>query len=203
MVNWTVIRATENDAEAIYRHLTESFFLDEPLTMDARGRMSMEDMFALKALPQNLSFIAVDNTGKIVGTALNYDNDNEPECDDPSEDDPFFQELFRMFEYAEKATGKSEPGLMSLHLLSVDKSHRRQGMARKLVEATEDHARNSGFTGVKVECTSKYTADLVSSMNYEKIYGLFYKDFLNDKGEPSFNPPPPHTEFQIFVKRFR
>lgn len=60
--------------------------------------------------------------------------------------------------------------------------------------------RSNSLSVMHVLCTSEFSAKALFKLNFEEIYKLNYKDFL-ENGEVVFIPAQPHVACRIMAKR--
>ncbi|KAF6201897.1 hypothetical protein GE061_004293 [Apolygus lucorum] len=161
----------------------------------------MDDLFAVKMIAQGHSYKAVLPTGKIVGVVINVHFPDIPDDEEPPTTGRISQ-VVKFFEFLEKQCAVDENGLLELFILAVDPDFRRQGMATDLGRVSVKYAELSGYRGIKISCTSKYSADAATALGFSLVYSMPYSDYKDENGKPIFTPPLPHTHARIFVKEF-
>uniref|UniRef100_A0A0K8S7U5 N-acetyltransferase domain-containing protein n=2 Tax=Lygus hesperus TaxID=30085 RepID=A0A0K8S7U5_LYGHE len=198
---WTIEKCTLGDKEGVYDLLKRAFFKYEPLTCDLTDHPPMDDLFAIKMIDQGHSYKAVLPSGKIVGVVINVHFPDIPDDEEPPTSGRISQ-IFQLFDFLEQKTGHLTKGLLEVHMITTDPDFRRQGMAKALLQAAEDLARNNGLRGLKVACSSTYSAQLVKSFNYKEVYSLAYRDYKDEQGNAIFSPPEIHSHMRLFIKEF-
>lgn len=117
---------------------------------------------------------------------------------------PLKLQVVKFFQFIEKKSQLDETGLLELFIVAVDPDYRQQGMAKKLGIVSLDYARENGYRGVKISCTSKYSADMAASLGFQLVYAIPYSEYTDSEGKQIFSPlpPKPHTHARILVKEF-
>lgn len=85
-------------------------------------------------------------------------------------------------------------------MISVESNYRRMGIAEALINKTIDFMKSKSLTVMHVLCTSEFSARALMKLNFEVIYQLPYKDFI-ENGEAVFKPAHPHVACKIMAKR--
>lgn len=111
-------------------------------------------------------------------------------------------QIFELFDYIGEKTSHLTEGLLEVHIITTDPDYRRQGMAKALVDVTEELARNNRLRGVKMACTSEFSAKLAQSLAYKESYRLAYSDYKDGEGRQVFFPPKIHTHVKLYTKEF-
>ncbi|XP_067637024.1 arylalkylamine N-acetyltransferase 1 isoform X2 [Eurosta solidaginis] len=149
---------TEPRYDDIIRHLRDNFFADEPLNKAAslcqRGEGHRElEQLCYETLKDNLSLMAVNERNDIAGVCLNgvvYPNDivDFQERVELSEDERF-KKIFRLLNaHNLKASIFGHFNVdraFEVRMLSVDGRFRGQGIAKELVQRSEQIARDFEF----------------------------------------------------------
>uniref|UniRef100_A0A0A9Z653 aralkylamine N-acetyltransferase n=1 Tax=Lygus hesperus TaxID=30085 RepID=A0A0A9Z653_LYGHE len=198
---WTIEKCTLGDKEGVYDLLKRAFFKYEPLTCDLTDHPPMDDLFAIKMIDQGHSYKAVLPSGKIVGVVINVHFPDIPDDEEPPTSGRISQ-VVKFFEFLEKQAELDENGLLELFILAVDPDFRRQGMAKDLGRVSVRYAELSGYRGIKISCTSQYSADAATALGFTLVHSMPYTDYKDEEGNPIFTPALPHTHARIFVKDF-
>lgn len=61
-------------------------------------------------------------------------------------------------------------------------------------------ANEKGCSLVVIDCTNKFTANMVKKLGFKKIYALKYEDYKLD-GKIIFKPESPHVEASVFLQQ--
>lgn len=85
-------------------------------------------------------------------------------------------------------------------MISVASKYRRMGIAEALINKTIDFMKSKSLTVMHVLCTSEFSASALIKLNFDVIFQLPYKDFI-ENGEPVFIPAHPHIACKIMAKR--
>uniref|UniRef100_A0A224XPE4 aralkylamine N-acetyltransferase n=1 Tax=Panstrongylus lignarius TaxID=156445 RepID=A0A224XPE4_9HEMI len=196
---FAIQKLNNEDAKEVYDLLVRSFFKDEPLSCDT-APPKFEDILALKALSQGYSLKAVDNQGNIVGVGINIDSSKFQIFNEvPSTEK--LKKIFALMDHVDQHTNKP-PGLLDIHIMTVDSAWRKKGVGNEFCDQTEKLAKENGFCGVYALCTGAYSRMIAESRGFKCIYSLSYKDYLDKNGKQIFDPKPPHTQVSACVKLF-
>uniref|UniRef100_A0A069DQN4 aralkylamine N-acetyltransferase n=1 Tax=Panstrongylus megistus TaxID=65343 RepID=A0A069DQN4_9HEMI len=196
---YSIQKLNPEDAKEVYNLLLRSFFKDEPLSSDSTPP-KFEDILALKALSQGYSLKAVDNQGNIVGVIINIDSSKFQKFKEvPSTER--LEKIFALMDHVDQHTNKP-PGLLDIHIMTVDSAWRKKGLGSQFCEQTEKLAKENGFCGLYALCTGAYSRMIAETKGFKCIYSLNYKDYLDNNGKQIFDPKAPHTQVSACVKLF-
>ena len=135
----------ENEVQVL-EFLRRFFFRDEPLNVNVKlldGVPTCPDLeeYSLKAIKDNVSVMAITNSGKIIGVSLNgivrkHQKEEESEITDPK-----FTKIVELLEHIDREVDifGRYPDIdkqMLVEILSVDGSWRGLGIAKKLMNRT-------------------------------------------------------------------
>lgn len=84
-------------------------------------------------------------------------------------------------------------------IISVKPSHSGRGIARKLIEAVEEHSKEKGFKLIYVGCSSEFTAKVMIRMGYQQVVAVPYEEYRKG-GQQVFKVKPPHVAYKGFIK---
>ncbi|GAB0098972.1 uncharacterized protein DMENIID0001_147870 [Sergentomyia squamirostris] len=197
--------------EEIIRHLRDTFFSDEPLNRAVKlcrpgeGHMELECQCE-KTLQDGLSVMAVTDEGKIAGVVLNgiLRRGEVAEALDALKgtQDERFKKIFTLLYEAnlkvdffdEFAVGK----LFEIRILSVDNKFRGKGLAKKLLQKSEEVAKENDFRVMKSDATGLFSQKIFSSLGFatkaEYSYGVENGRMADLKVDP------PHEKLKIMYK---
>ncbi|XP_014294544.1 arylalkylamine N-acetyltransferase 1 isoform X2 [Halyomorpha halys] len=201
MDGWRIERATMDDKQEIYDLLVKTFYLDEPASKDLfalYGVPPIDDSLGMQALPHGMSFKAVSEDGKIFGVVLNMDHSQLKDFNPKPH--KAMEKLGPFFDIIDKKAG-SLKGFLGLHIVAVDNSWRKRGVAERLVAEAEEESSRKGYKGLEVVCTSAYSSRLMAKRGYEHILRYPYASYTDADGNQVFNPPPPHDAVNVYIKR--
>ncbi|KAK9738015.1 Acetyltransferase (GNAT) family [Popillia japonica] len=202
----------KEDTEKVLAFLRTFFFRDEPLNVDIKlleDEQTCPDLeeFSLKAIKDNVSLMAITDSGKIIGVSLNGLIERNIAADDDDLDvtDPKFSKILGLLNYVDKEANVFERypdvnKMILVEILSVDGSWRGQGIAKKLMNKTRDLAREQGVKLMRVDCTSHFSAKAIARLGFECIYRLKYEDY-KENGRAVFDPEAPHKEVTVYIQR--
>ncbi|XP_050540395.1 uncharacterized protein LOC126905042 [Daktulosphaira vitifoliae] len=200
---------TQSDRQEVISFLRKFFYRDEPLIialniMDDVEAMSKFEDYCNKLLNEELSLKAVNPNGDIIGVILNGIKCKLIKNDDDIEDNTKFQEiksLLRKIDQEANVFGlyPNVCRLIEIDIVSVDFAYRGRGVCQALFEKTKDLAIKQKCSMIYVECSSYFSAKAAEKLGYHCIYTMFYKDYVNNKGEEIFKPPSPHNYSKVYV----
>lgn len=87
-------------------------------------------------------------------------------------------------------------------VMSVDGKYHGQGIGTKLVKRTIEHMRANNIPVISMLCTSFFSAHVCEKLNFKRVYGLKYADYVVDGKNPLL-PADPHKAVQIFAKEVK
>lgn len=196
--------------------MRNSFFRDEPLNI-AVGLLDDVDtcpeleQFCLETLCDGLSLIAESPDGDVVGACLNGchvpGQMDQMEAEVESCPNPKFRKILRLLASLERRAdvfGKfpEVSELLEIRVIAVDAVWRGKGVATALLKQTKQLASELGFTLIKVDCTSYFSALAMMKLDAQCVFSMKYADYCYpDSDEPVFKPEPPHTGVKTFVQR--
>ncbi|XP_046748934.1 arylalkylamine N-acetyltransferase 1-like isoform X1 [Diprion similis] len=206
---------TAEDKENVLKFLRRFFFRDEPLNHSIRlipdGENStcveLED-YSMSSIDDNLSMMAVSASGEIIGVLLNGvmepPTEGEPEyvtnCENPK-----FKKILKLLCHVDKKAGLAkkfpDQRVLELRIISVDGTWRGRGVAKALVERTENLAKDLGFDVLRCDCSSFYSGKLCQRLGFETTYALPYAEYVDEDGKPIFTPSDPHAGIVTYVKK--
>ncbi|KAL3266544.1 hypothetical protein HHI36_010712 [Cryptolaemus montrouzieri] len=189
-------------------------FHDEPLNVAVglfkKGQTCerLED-YDLNTMKDGLSLVALDpETGRIAGAILNgisHRGDVEQELEKMKciDDIKFHRLMGLLFTHnadVELFKKYHVEKIFELRILSVDADFRGKGLAQKLVEKSEELAKEQGFTLLKVDATSFYTQKICEKFGFKTVKTIVYRDYKDADGRFIYETSPPHDTYKIMVK---
>ncbi|KAF4526365.1 hypothetical protein B566_EDAN014103 [Ephemera danica] len=200
--------------EEVLNHLRHTFFHEEPLNASVglcsrpgEGHERLEAV-CLDTLRDGLSVAALENGCRVVGAALNGSQTRQQLLQAvhelETEPDEKFRHIFTLLYGANHRldlfTKYGVERLFECRILSVAPECRGRGVARALLERSEQEARARGFTLFKEDATGLVSQRLARRQGMHLEAEVVYSEHLGDDGEPIFNPPDPHTSLQVMAK---
>lgn len=202
-----IIKPTQYDE--VIEHLQNNFFYDEPLNQavglcreKGEGHPELEK-HSLSTLNDGVSVGVQNSNGEIVGVCLNGflhpgDVVNAKKALEDSQDERF-RKIFNLlydqnlkFDLFELLNVER---VFEFRILSVDKSYRGQGLAKKLIQRSEDVARKYHCSVVKGDATAAGSLAICLSLGLKPIQEIAYKDIED------FDVKPPHEKLVILYKK--
>lgn len=207
---------TKDDKLRILKFLRRFFFRDEPLNHSIQlipesedsTCVELEEYCSTSSMENNLSFMAVSNSGAIVGVTLN--GKMEPSTEDDPEyivtcKNPKFKKILRLLNYVDRNVNQDgqyrELSTLEIRIISVDTNWRGKGIAKALLEKTMDVAREKGFHIVRADCSSFFSGKLCARLGFKQIYELPYAEYVDEDGKPIFTPALPHAAIVTYIKK--
>ncbi|CAA9997340.1 unnamed protein product [Nesidiocoris tenuis] len=197
-------------------HMRHNFFADEPTTlMLGIGRHNepvpmFEDLF-VQALKEELSVMYLHTATNQIG-ALSINGIFKPSdihggresavseaeiADNVLMIYNLFTEIHRCLNLFEKY---DVDNMFDIKAISVDKSHRKKGLAKALISASLDVAECCRMKVVKTEGTSAYSQKAFQDAGFKTVWERNYSAFLCENGDPVFMPVDPHVSLKIMTK---
>lgn len=198
----------------VIEHLRFNFFADEPLNKcvglceTGAGHSELE-LHSILTLQDNLSVMAVNSSGQVVGVALNgiqHDGDvDEAMKKLETLNDKKFKQIFSMLYDLNQSLNLFErynvTSIFECRILSVDNRYRGKGLANELFKLSLDIASKAGFKVFKVDATGVFSQRISTKLGLETLVELEYRNHLDSAtGLPMFTPPSPHTSLKVMVK---
>lgn len=206
---------TAEDKEKVLKFLNRFFFRDEPLNQsiqlipEGENSTCVElEEYSMSSIDDNLSLMAVSSTGAIVGVLIN--GEMEPPKDDEPEyitncANPKFKKILKLLSHVDKEANLSkkfpDQRILELRIISVDGAWRGRGVARALVEKTENLAKDLGFHVLRSDCSSLYSGKLCQRFGFGPTFELPYENYVDKDGKPVFKPAHPHSAIVTYVKK--
>uniref|UniRef100_A0A8D8U9D0 aralkylamine N-acetyltransferase n=1 Tax=Cacopsylla melanoneura TaxID=428564 RepID=A0A8D8U9D0_9HEMI len=204
----------EDKYNDVIQHLRFNFFADEPLNKcvglcePGCGHSELE-LHSILTLQDNLSVMAVDANGQVVGVALNGVQ-HEGDVDEAMKkletiNDKKFKQIFSMLYDLNQSLDFFKrydvTSIFECRILSVDNHFRGRGMANEMFKLSIDVATKAGFKVFKVDATGVFSQKISEKLGLETLLELEYRHHLDSAtGLPMFTPPAPHTSLKVMVK---
>ncbi|XP_050433460.1 arylalkylamine N-acetyltransferase 1-like [Adelges cooleyi] len=200
---------TSEDRQAVIDFLRQFFYRDEPLiialdmTVDVKAMAKLE-AYCNSLLDNGLACKAVSADGRLIGVILNGVKCKLDKHEDDTEDDTKFQHITKFLNKVDKEANFfcQYPNVcraLTIDIVAVDHKYRGKGVCKSLMDKARELALKNRCSMIYVECSSYFSAKAAEKLGFQCIYTLSYKDYLNDQGQPIFNPPPPHTQSKVYV----
>lgn len=195
--------------DEVIEHLKENFFYDEPLnravglcSIKGEGHPELEK-HSLATLSDGVSIAVQNSKGEIVGVCLNGflhpgETSKAKEALENCEDERFKKIFSLLYEQNLKFDlfeMLDVDRVFEFRILSVDKNYRGQGLAKKLIQKSEEVARKYHCKVVKGDATAAGSLAICLAQGLKPIQEIAYKDI-------DFNVSPPHEKLVILYKTF-
>lgn len=193
--------------DEVIEHLKTNFFYDEPLNRAVglcqemgEGHPELEK-HSLATLSDGVSVAVQNSKGEIVGVCLNgFSHPGETvkakEALENCQDERFVKIFTLLYEQNLKFDLfelLAVDRIFEYRILSVDKNHRGQGLAKKLIQKSEEVARKYHCKVVKGDATAAGSLAICSSQGLKPIQEIAYKD-------TEFEVEAPHEKLVILYK---
>lgn len=91
------------------------------------------------------------------------------------------------------------PVIWDISFLATDKKIRRLGISKFLTNQCRIFAYISGYSVVRIDCTSYYSAKLAKTLGFTTVTERSLLSFKDPSGEPWISnlPPPPHGNITV------
>ncbi|XP_058834865.1 arylalkylamine N-acetyltransferase 1-like [Topomyia yanbarensis] len=202
----------ENSAE-VREFMLNYFYAFEPtnLAYIYGKEPATEDVdFSIKFLDVGLGVKAVTDDGQMVGLSLGYIGDEDDavalrETADRSSDRKF-SDIMRFLAFVQNGSNIRERyginAVYEIQLVAVHTDFRGKSIATGLIRSQIQIAKERGFEGVYVDCSSIYTAKIMEKLGFECVHEIDFADYRTEKGERIFKPADEiHTGLKSYFKR--
>uniref|UniRef100_A0A8D8FXE4 aralkylamine N-acetyltransferase n=3 Tax=Culex pipiens TaxID=7175 RepID=A0A8D8FXE4_CULPI len=209
-----LVTITSEYYDDVIEHLRRTFFADEPLnkatnlTRPGLGHPLLEK-HSFSTLRDSVSVMAITSDGEIAGVALNgilYGHCDIKHSMDKLNDvtDENFKKIFKLL-YEENLKINlfkqfEVDKIFEIRILSVDSKFRGQGLAKKLMNESENIAIENGFQVMKTDATGAFSQRVSQNLGFVTEREIKYIDYLDDQGKPIFIVDPPHDKLKIMYK---
>lgn len=193
--------------DEVIEHLQNNFFYDEPLNRavglcreKGEGHQLLEK-HSLATLSDGVSVAVQNSKGEIVGVCLNGflhpgDTAKAKAALENCQDERFkkiFDLLYDQNLKVDLFELLNVDRIFEFRILSVDKNYRGQGLAKKLIQNSEDVARKYHCKVVKGDATAAGSLAICLSLGLKPIQELSYKEI-------DLEVKAPHEKFVILYK---
>jgi len=205
---------TEKDLDSCVAFVHEYYTFSEPFRvivdqyLDECPQIDTERI--KKKLTDEASIGVFDKNGLLIATGFGGINDKFQsslccKCQTPAKDSSRYLSIINgMISFLEDGlldelqTNK----FLMIAILVVHPSHRRMGLASKVVGKLEERAHDLGIGCVVVNASSAYSQKLFEKLGYKKLRQLMYADFFDEKLQckPFIKPNPPHDSAVLYFK---
>jgi GNAT superfamily N-acetyltransferase len=191
----------------VIEHLKNNFFYDEPLNnavglCKVKGESHPElEKMSLATLSDDVSVGIRNSKGEIVGVCLNgflrpgdvlKAHEELSSCEDER-----FKKIFDLIHELNLKADLFEllgvDRIFEYRMLSVDKACRGQGLAKKLIQKSEEIARKYNCKVVKGDCTAVCSFKICLSVGLKPVIEIPYS-------ETDVDVKPPHEKLVILYK---
>ncbi|XP_044756773.1 uncharacterized protein LOC123315227 isoform X1 [Coccinella septempunctata] len=206
-----IVPPTHNDYNDVLKFMKKEYIPNEP-TCKSLGITSCSILMdrILLNLSQGYSLIAkCKNTGNIMGVAINektspWDADlvdkiaHSVQC-------PNLRKVLRFYAFLERAPNIFDKykvhEVFEIANLGVAENSQNLGIATRLVKESKNIAASKGFSILRVDATSFYTARICEKLNMESILEIPYDSYLDADRQPVFKVPKPHTGVKVYIMK--
>jgi ribosomal protein S18 acetylase RimI-like enzyme len=173
----------QDDYDQVFSLLTNSFFLDEPITQCLQITETSE--FAKNiingCLRDQCSFVAVDTqTNQIVAMNLNDITHRNMKHEQVDYDEKILfinQFMNHIHEKSNIFKHLNADKLLHIYIISVDKIARGHGLASHLISKSIEYAKELKLEGAYAEATSLYSLNCFKQQQFQILDELIYVDY--------------------------
>ncbi|KAF0759514.1 dopamine N-acetyltransferase isoform X1 [Aphis craccivora] len=212
--SYSIVPITAKDKHTVAAFLRKFFFRDEPLNvaiqlLEETDSAAKLENYCISYLQYGMTFMAVSQTGDIMGVILNNimhrdDEEEDEEDDETCNENLKFKDIVVLLDKIKReadvfAQYKNVNRILEIKIVTVNEAYRGQGVCKALIDKTKEYALEMGCQMIYVECTSHYSAKAVERLGFQCIYSLAYNDYVNEHGEMVFKTQSPHRGAKVFV----
>ncbi|KHJ41237.1 acetyltransferase, GNAT family [Trichuris suis] len=217
--DFKLVQVTKEDKEDVVNFLLSDFLHEEPLSMTLKATQQEArpffDQLIRACLPSDASYLIRGKSDQIVAMLINKiaslnDDDTYDKIDVPASE-PKFSKLADllnhmaqyMVEHREQFTLPVKRDYLEMEILSVHRNSIGQGLAKKLVDASVELAKNRGCAFATAVATNIASQQLFSKLGFETLYTLMHKDYVDNRGRQIFDCKNNPTDCaKLMVKRW-
>ncbi|KAH8416594.1 hypothetical protein KR222_010615 [Zaprionus bogoriensis] len=202
--------ATVDDSAELMKFLRVHYYRDEPLTAGCEPREpdAADVDFLLSNFPAGTCLMAL-HQGRIVGGAVAgpktpavHDEFVEAIAQNTGTKWGYILGILQICERQADAFNRyGVDKILHLHALGVDTALRGRRIGERLVLALIARGRELGYPLLTADCTSLYSARLISRLGFELTSTLPFTDYVDAAGQQLIRPPAPHERIQTFALR--
>ncbi|XP_050293942.1 uncharacterized protein LOC126734382 isoform X2 [Anthonomus grandis grandis] len=186
----------------------QSYYDGEPTIMSLNIRPnSVLDELALRSLAEGYTLVAkCKYNGNIVGACINQSlSEWDPEMQEKlacSVKHDETRKLIMFQAYVSRAPDLFRclgvKKIYEMAYLFVNRSHRKKGLAFRLLEESKSLGADAGFPVIRCDATNVNTAKICEKLGMQKVADIPYCTYLDQNLQPIFQPPWPHQSTQIY-----
>ncbi|CAF1594981.1 unnamed protein product [Adineta ricciae] len=197
--NIKIVPLVSEYRQAVVNLLMSSFFIQEPLNAQLQFDIPHEpltwiDYLVDGSLRTQCSFVAIDTTSpyqSVIGVILNGISDRARQEKDLIVESEKLNFIFSLFDKVSNGSDLFElyktDQLFHFDIINVDEHQRRQNISGRLIETSEEKARQLGLKAAFVICSGLYSRKAFERRQYDVINEILYaihgNGRLNDMGE--------------------
>lgn len=163
----------------------QTFRETEPLTSYLRVSSEEFEPFVeellLHSLKGGLSWVALDSSsGKVIGVRIvvDFDNDYAPTQNFGAKMNTIFEFLSYVSLPIKKLTDLTKEKVVHSHMVAVDSTYQRSGIARELLRRTSIEAYKLGYRISIGEITNQYNRKLLAQFpSFQSLHWVYYRDY--------------------------
>ncbi|XP_030752554.1 dopamine N-acetyltransferase-like [Sitophilus oryzae] len=205
---YIIVRADKDEYNEVLNVMHESYYPEEPTCYSLKiAPNPILDERAMKAMEEGFTLVAkCKYNGCIVGACINestspWDPEMEEKLACAVKCDKL-KKLLMFYAYMMRAPDLWRClGVQKVYEMSyafVKRSHRKKGLAYKLLSESKSLGADAGFPVVRCDATNIYTAKICERLGMKKVAEIPYCTYLDQNLEPIFKPPWPHEGVKIF-----
>ncbi|CDW53551.1 putative atp synthase f1 delta subunit [Trichuris trichiura] len=194
--HFKLAKVTKEDKEDVVNFLLSDFLKEEPLSMTLKATPQEAkpffDQLIGMCLPSDASYVVRGEGDQIVAMLINkiatlHDDGTYDKIDSPK----FESKFSTLRDY------------MEMEILSVHRNLTGRGLAKKLVVASIELAKNRGCAFASTIATNIASQQLFSKLGFETLYTLMHKDYMDNQGRQIFDCGSNPTDCaKLMVKRW-
>ncbi len=191
--NIEIIPLLPEHRQSVINLLMSSFFIQEPLNAMLRFDIPHElltwaDHIVDGSLRDQCSFVAIDRNSLydiVIGVILNGISDRTHKEEELVIESEKLNFIFSLFDQVSNGYDLFElyktDRLFHCDIINVDESQRRQNISSRLIEASEDKARQLGLKGAFVICSSLFSRKAFERHQYQIVNEILYSKYGNER----------------------
>lgn len=208
----------ENAIQALLE-LGQHEVLNQCLNIPVDAHYLLYKKMVYENLHMGISFIAVsDKTNKIVGIVMNDISGDDSDDDESVDVEDYEDNRFKIIEALldtldEPVFDEDNPNSfydkgkwLDLTIAAVAKEYQHQNLFSKMLQMSFEEAKQKGFSGVTVTCSSEYAHKACLKLGLKCINEISYADYVssvtNDKPFAKLAETTPHKSIRLMHSEF-
>lgn len=196
----------------IWKHLQKNFNQNEPTLRSLLNSPNFSDKNYLdaisgkytEAVEDNLSLVAEAPNGDIAGLLINgwihkgevFNENRRTHPHSRAIEKLFYDERVKMDFFKKFKVNK----IVGIKAIAVAEQYQMLGLGKKLIEEGEQCAKDAGAKVLVSDCNSAFSRAMHQKLNWNLASEVYYKDFLDEKGDPTVISESQHIKYQLRFK---